>query len=62
MTLDGLLDDPNFEFNFTCEECAHFHSWSEPQPYGDSVAYENMAECTAPSDSCCLRLKNEEEE
>lgn len=55
MKIGELLD--KYGFNSVCENCSFYHEWEEIHPYGATTANETLAECTAPDDSKCPRLK-----
>lgn len=29
-----------------CADCQFYNEWQEPHPYGETVAYETLGECT----------------
>ena len=52
MTFD--LND--IDIDEKCLECEYYNKWDKPHPYGSTIAYESLCECTCQKESDCPKI------
>lgn len=46
-----------FDKQDVCKECDYFHAYKQSQPYGSTIAYEELCDCNVTDSLQCLGVK-----